>query len=165
MADNTIKTNLPIIDTNSITLKTDGKEYKYSSFKTNKIDLALPMIIAKGVRSFSTDSDPNISENELNQFKKYVYEEFMQIDDGAFQASSSVGTTDGAVVKDALLNKFDRLYDIYTCDNKIAPEEYTKMLKIMLDSSGLEHHRLKCQEISNDSEEAQKKTKSFWDLF
>ena len=162
MTNNTTKTNLPIINTNSIILKTDGKKYKYSSEKDRDCNLILPMIIAKGITKFSTNSDPNISENEFNEFKKYIYEEFILVNDTYFYNREH---TVGITVKEALLSKFDRLFEVYANDNKITPEEYTKMLKIMLDSAWHDYKKLNCEDISNNSNNKPNETKSFWNWF
>lgn len=127
------KPNLPIIKDNTITLNTeDGNSVTY---KRLGVGLELPKIIAQGITKYSTDSDPNISETELGSFKQEVYENFLSIPDGKFRFYGQNGEMAGTVVKDSLLKSFERLFNCYASDKKITPDEYTKMLKIMLDSA------------------------------
>jgi len=147
------KPNLPIVakDGNSVTLKIeDGKSVIYKRIGT---ELVLPKIIAQGITRYSTDSDPDISETELESFKQDVYEKFLSIHDRNFEIAGGV---DGSVVKDSLLTNFERLFESYAKDKKITPDEYTKMLKVMLDSAC----RIKKEIVSPEKEQLTNKTKA-----
>ena len=139
------KPNLPMVKGNTIKLNTGNGEqtsYSYTPDRTNRKQpkFELAKLIAQGITKYSTDSDPNISETELNNFKQEIYEGFIGLNESELRSSAewdcdTYGSS-RVVVKDAVLNSFDRLYDVYANDKNITPEEYTKMLKTLLDSTG-----------------------------
>ena len=128
----------------------------------------LPQVIINGIKKFSTDDNANIEGDELKKFKQQVHEEFYSMNDSRFQVSSHLGTTEPVVIKEAYLSKFDRLFEDYSEDNKITPEEYNKMLITLLkgscDSKGLTEEIIDPNTVKTDTTKESTK-KSFFSFF
>ena len=167
--------NVPIVNKRSIELNYDNKVYRYSDknyYNSDKYTTPLfdlPQVIINGIKKFSTDDNANIEGDELKKFKQQVHEEFYLMNDSRFQARSDVGTTNPAVIKEAYLSKFDRLFEDYSEDNKITPEEYNKMLIMFLNGSyydfkGLTEEIIDPNTVKTDTTKESTK-KSFFSFF
>ena len=166
--------NIPVVGHKSIELKYNNKIYKYSDevyshdkYETPLFDL--PKVIINGIKNYSTEDNPNIEGAELQKFKQQIHEEFYLMPDKRFQKTSQQDKSDPVVIKEAYLNRFDRIFEDYAGDGKITPEEYTKMLILFLKSSYFEYNKGLTEKIIDpntvNNNTAEKTTKkSLWDI-
>ena len=162
--------NIPIVGKNSIELNYENKVYRYSH-KKNVPLFDLPQVIINGIKNFSTNDNANIEGDELQKFKQQVHEEFYLMKDSRFTVRYGEGSkgTEPVVIKEAYLSRFDRLFEDYSEDNKITPEEYTKMLIMFLKGTSLEDNSLTEEIIDPNTVKTditkEPTQKSFFDFF
>lgn len=118
----------------------------------------LPAIIAEGIKQYSTNDNPNITEDEQYFFKTGIFEKYMQVPDIQIHRTSGYETS-GEVVRDANYSAFERFMEYYSDERSdggkdITPNEYTKIMTSFLEANYWVTKSVLQNENGND--------KSFW---
>ena len=128
--------NIPQVQKGTITIKTQEGVIKYGGANDK---IAFPSIIIQELKKYSTNDDPNITEKEQYAFTVGIFEKYMQIPAEELNDGPCFAIP-GEVLKETSYSAFERFINFYSDERSeggkdITPNEYTKMLKSLLDGA------------------------------